>query len=141
MSTAFTALPMKPITMGDIVSPWKVFDKIWTTTMGYPAEQFDFVPGKSPIGTLNETVGVIVLYYAVILGGREWMRNRPAYKLNTLFKMHNFILTVISGSLLILFAEQLIPTLRQGGLYNAICGSGGWTRPLIILYYVSNPSP
>lgn len=105
--------------------------------MGYPAEQFDFVPGKSPFGTLNETVAVIVLYYAIVLGGREWMRNRPAYKLDFLFKAHNFILTAISGSLLVLFAQQLIPNIRNDGLYNAICGTGGWTRPLVVLYYVS----
>lgn len=105
--------------------------------MGYPADQFEFVPGKSAFGTLNEAIAVTVLYYAIILGGREWMRNRPAYKLNTLFKIHNFILTVISGSLLVLFAEQLIPTIQEGGLYNAICGTGGWTKPLIVLYYVS----
>lgn len=119
-----------------MISPWKVFDKTWTMIMGYPADQFDFVPGKSPLSTLRGTVAVIVLYYAIILGGREWMRDRPAYKLNTLFKIHNFLLTAISGSLLVLFAEQMIPTIWNGGLFNAVCGTGGWTRPLVVLYFV-----
>ena len=65
------------------------------------------------------------------------MRNRQPYKLNGLFMAHNFILTVISGALLVLFAEQLIPTLWKHGLYENICGESGWTQPLLVLYYVS----
>jgi len=105
--------------------------------MGYPAEDFKFVPGKTPFSTLTETVAMIALYVVVIFGGRELMRNREPYKLNTLFKIHNFILTAISGALLVLFAEQLIPTLWRGGLYENICGASGWTQPLVVLYYVS----
>jgi fatty acid elongase 3 len=50
---------------------------------------------------------------------------------------HNFVLTAISGALLVLFAEQLIPTLWRHGLYENICGASGWTQPLVVLYYVS----
>jgi fatty acid elongase 3 len=119
------------------LSPWELFDRLWTSVTGYPAEDFQFVPGKTPFATLGETVGTIVLYYAVIFGGREWMRNRPAYKLNGLFMAHNFMLTVVSASLLILFAGQLIPTLWNNGLFDGICGGGGWTKPLVTLYFVS----
>lgn len=80
---------------------------------------------------------MIALYIVVIFGGREFMRNRPAYKLNGLFMAHNFCLTAISGVLLVLFAEQLIPTLWRHGLYENICGALGWTPPLVVLYYVS----
>jgi fatty acid elongase 3 len=89
------------------------------------------------MSTLTETVAMIVLYLVVIFGGREFMRNRPAYKLNGLFMAHNFCLTAISGTLLVLFAEQLIPTLWRGGLYENICGASGWTSSLVTLYYVS----
>jgi len=34
---------------------------------------------------MKETIAMIVLYLVVIFGGREIMRNRPAYKLNGLF--------------------------------------------------------
>jgi len=65
------------------------------------------------------------------------MRNRPAFKLNALFMIHNFYLTAISGTLLALFVEQLIPTLYKHGIFYAICDvKGGWTPPLVILYYV-----
>jgi len=105
--------------------------------MGYPADKFEFVPGETPFSTLQETVGMIVLYYAVIFGGKEWMKNRPAYKLNGLFMAHNFLMTAVSGALLVLFIEQLTPTLWRKGLYDGICGSGGWTRPLVTLYYLN----
>lgn len=79
----------------------------------------------------------IVAYYVVILGGRELMRKRPAFKLNTLFMIHNFYLTAISAILLALFVEQLVPTIYKNGLFFAICErDGGWTPSLVTLYYV-----
>lgn len=127
-----------PAMMGPIsLSPWTNFDKVWTALKGYPAEEFKFVPGKTPFSTLTETVAMIAIYVVVIFGGRELMRNREPYKLNGLFKAHNFILTAISGALLVLFAEQLIPTLWRHGLYENICGASGWTQKLTVLYYVS----
>ncbi|KAF8852929.1 GNS1/SUR4 membrane protein [Acephala macrosclerotiorum] len=127
-----------PAVIGPIsLSPWTNFDKAWTSVMGYPAEDFKFVPGQTPFSTLKETVIMIVLYLIVIFGGREFMRNRLAFKLNGLFKAHNFMLTAVSGALLVLFAEQLIPTLWRHGLYDNICGASGWTQPLTVLYYLN----
>ena len=80
---------------------------------------------------------MIATYYVVIFGGREVMRNRPAFKLNGPFMIHNFYLTAISAILLALFTEQLVPTLYNYGIFHAICkAEGGWTKPLVILYYV-----
>ena len=65
------------------------------------------------------------------------MRNRPAFKLTGPFIVHNFYLTAISAVLLALFLEQLIPTVYHHGLFYAICDvKGGWTSPLVTLYYV-----
>jgi fatty acid elongase 3 len=65
------------------------------------------------------------------------MRNRPALQLNWLFKIHNLYLTIISGILLSLFAEQLIPTIVRHGVFYAICAEqGGWTDKMVVLYYV-----
>lgn len=127
-----------PIVIGPLsLSPWANFDKLWTSTMGYSADQFRFRPGETPLSTLKETVGMIVLYLVVVFGGREIMRSREPLKLNGPFMAHNFILTVVSGALLVLFGEQLLPTLWKHGLYENICGGSGWTRPLVVLYYVS----
>lgn len=105
--------------------------------MGYPAEDFQFVQGQTPMSTLKATVITIVSYYIIVFGGRELMRNRPAMKLNGMFMIHNLYLTIISGSLLALFIEQLLPTVVRRGIFYAICNrDGGWTQPLVVLYYV-----
>jgi fatty acid elongase 3 len=92
-----------PAVIGPIsLSPWTNFNRVWTAVVGYSAEDFRFVPGKTPFSTLTETVAMIAIYVVVIFGGREVMRNRQPYKLNGLFMAHNFILTAISSALLVL---------------------------------------
>ncbi|PSS06681.1 hypothetical protein M430DRAFT_54491 [Amorphotheca resinae ATCC 22711] len=119
------------------LSPWVNFNRLWISVKGYPADEFDFIPGTTPFSTMCETLGMIALYLAVILGGRELMKNRKPVKLNGLFMAHNFILTMVSGALLVLFAEQLLPTLWSHGVYENICGGSGWTPPLVVLYYLN----
>jgi fatty acid elongase 3 len=128
---------LTPTSVLQLTSPWQLLDVAWMTLFGTHTEDFRFTPGQTPLSTLKETTAMLVVYYTVILGGREWMRNRPAYKLNTLFLIHNFYLTAISGGLLILFLQQLIPTLWSRGLYDGICGAGGWTDKLVVLYYLN----
>jgi len=116
---------------------WPLFDKAYEMVMGYPASEFKFTEGVTPFSTFKETATILVTYYVVIFGGREVMKKMPAFKLNTLFMIHNFLLTAISAILLALFVEQLLPTLVRNGVFYAICDHrGGWTQPLIILYYV-----
>lgn len=119
---------------------WNAFDAAFTRLAGYPATEFRFVPGQTPLATGGETAAVLLSYYAVILGGREVMRNRKPFSVHSLFIMHNFILTAVSAALLALFAEQLLPMLAHGGLHKSICGADSWTKQLNILYYVSLPS-
>lgn len=132
-----TIQTMTPTSVVQFTSPWQLLDKAWMTVFGYHAEDFQFKSGGTPLSTLKETAAMLAIYYTVILGGREWMRRRPAFKLNTLFLIHNFYLTAISGSLLVLFLEQLIPRLWSHGLYDGICGAGGWTDKLVVLYYLN----
>jgi len=116
---------------------WPYFNKAFEVVVGYPADDFKFVAGKTPLSTLKESLIFSVVYYTIIFGGREWMRNREPFKLKTLFLIHNFILTSVSGILLVLFLEQLIPTVVRHGVFHAICDAeGGWTQPLVVLYYV-----
>jgi len=119
------------------LSPWTNLDRAWTAIAGYPAKDFRFVPGKTPLSTLKESLIINAIYLVVIFGGREVMRDRAPLKLNTLFKIHNFVLTAVSGALLVLFAEQLLPQLWKHGLYENICGASGWTQPLVVLYYLN----
>ena len=65
------------------------------------------------------------------------MRHRKPYKLQNLFLIHNGFLTLLSGFLLALFLEQLLPTLYSKSVFYTICDArGGWTQPLVVLYYV-----
>lgn len=65
------------------------------------------------------------------------MRNREPFKLKALFLVHNLILVTISALLLALYVEELVPIIAKKGLFFAICDrGGGWTQPLLILYYV-----
>lgn len=120
------------------VALWPIFAKAFEAVRGYSPEDFRFVSGKTPMASMAETAIFLISYYIIIFGGREFMRERPAFKLNFFFKIHNFYLTAISGTLLLLFLEQLIPTITRNGVYYAICHyNGGWTQQLVVLYYVS----
>ena len=117
---------------------WDVFSKFWTPIFGYVPENFRFKSGITTMSTLQETLVALVAYYIIIFGGREIMRNRKPFVLNGPFMVHNLYLTIISGGLLALFIEQLLPTLVRGGIYHGICShEGGWTDKLVTLYYVS----
>lgn len=136
-SDLLQSLPLPTIERPFGIQLWPIFDQAFTALMGYHPQDFDFQPRVTPMSTLKQSTIMIAVYYIVILGGREIMRNRPALKLNGLFMCHNFGLTAISGILLALFLEQLIPTVYNHGIFYAICDvKGGWTPPLVILYYV-----
>jgi fatty acid elongase 3 len=120
------------------VALWPIFDKAWTAVMGYSANDFRFQAGVTPMSTLKETGIFVILYYIIIFGGRALMRNRQPFKLKGLFLIHNFYLTAISGILLVLFIEQLLPEVARNGIFHAICNTdGGWTQPLVVLYYLN----
>lgn len=116
---------------------WPIFSRAFSAIKGYPPQDFRFQAGETPLSTLKVTAAMLVTYYVAVLGGRELMRSRPAFQLNGLFMIHNLYLTIISGSLLALFVEQLAPTVWRKGVFFAICDhQGGWTNELVILYYV-----
>lgn len=85
----------------------------------------------------KSTIAAILTYYAVIFTGRELMRTRSAFKLNTLFLIHNLYLTATSGALLALFLEEMNLMICSRGSYFAICSTEVWALRLETLYYVS----
>ncbi|KAK4156464.1 GNS1/SUR4 family-domain-containing protein [Chaetomidium leptoderma] len=134
----FDKLPVPTLDRPFGIHLWPIFNKAFEYVVGYQADDFTFQPGATPMSTLKETSIFIVIYYTVIFGGRELMRNREPFKLRALFLIHNFYLTAISGILLALFIEQLLPTVVRHGIFHAICArEGGWTKPLVVLYYLN----
>ncbi|KAK4204240.1 putative elongation of fatty acids protein [Triangularia verruculosa] len=138
MASILDQLPVPTLDRPFGIHLWPIFNKAFEKVVGYPADDFRFQPGQTPMSTLKETSIFIVIYYAIIFGGREYMRNREAFKLRTLFLIHNFYLTAISGILLALFIEQMLPTVVRKGLFFSICDAdGGWTQPMVVLYYLN----
>src|SRR4051812_46834971 len=94
---------------------WPIFSKPFGTVVAYPADAFRFQPGVTPMSAITWATIFIVIYYAVMFGGREIMRNREPFKLRLPFLIQNFYLTVITGILLALFVQQLLATVVRKG--------------------------
>lgn len=135
---ALKNIPLPSIDRPFGIELWPIFDKAFSSVVGYSATDFRFVEGVTRLSTFKETATVLVSYYIIIFGGREIMKNFPALRLNGLFMIHNLYLTIISAVLLALFVEQLVPTVWRHGLFFAICDhKGGWTPQLVVLYYLN----
>lgn len=139
-SSDFISIPRPTLDRPFIVELWPQFDKLYSRFVGHSANMFVFVPGATALSTFTATATMLITYYVTVFAGREFMKNREPFKLNGLFMVHNLALTIISGVLLALFTEQLVPTLARNGVFYAICNHrGGWTAPLVTLYYVRTP--
>jgi fatty acid elongase 3 len=138
-------LAFTPITLGAPtldhpfgLSMYPLFERAFAAVMGHLPQDFRFVPAGTPMSTFGATATALIGYYVVVFGGREMMRSREAFKLNGIFMLHNLVLTAISGALLLLFLEQLIPTVVRNGIFYGVCDKkGGWTDHLVILYYLN----
>ncbi|KAF9352144.1 hypothetical protein BGX34_000161 [Mortierella sp. NVP85] len=113
------------------------FRDAYELVTGTPADSFVFREGVTPLSTQFEVAMWTVSYLAVIFGGRQIMKTQEAFKLKTLFIIHNFLLTITSGALLLLFIENLVPILARHGLFYAVCDDGAWTQRLELLYYLN----
>lgn len=120
------------------VSLWAVFCTVVEAASGWRPQDFAFVQNSSlPFSSTKEVVAAIVTYYVVIFGGRAVLKNAPVIRVNILFQLHNLLLTLLSGVLLLLLVEQLIPILVRHGLLYAICNRGSWTQPIVTVYYLN----
>ncbi|KAG7191877.1 Elongation of fatty acids protein [Scheffersomyces spartinae] len=118
---------------------WPLFNYVFQSIVGYQADEFEFINGKTFLANGYHAIGIIVVYYIVIFGGRTLMNKLKinALKLNFLFQLHNIVLTLISLVLLLLIIEQIVPILYYHGLFYAICDAGAFSRPLVTLYYLN----
>ncbi|RAL61281.1 hypothetical protein DID88_010360 [Monilinia fructigena] len=51
-----SSIPFLPPVGAVKFSPWEAFDQVWTSAVGYPAEEFKFVPGETPMATYEKLV-------------------------------------------------------------------------------------
>jgi hypothetical protein len=113
------------------------FSKGYELVTGKSIDSFVFQEGVTPLSTQYEVAMWTITYFTVIFGGRQIMKYQDAFKLKPFFILHNFLLTVVSGALLALFIENLVPILARHGLLYAICDNGAWTQRLELLYYLN----
>ncbi|KAF9936396.1 hypothetical protein BGZ65_002425 [Modicella reniformis] len=113
------------------------FSQAYELVTGNPIDSFKVIEGITPLSTQRETVMWTITYFVVIFGGRQIMKSQEAFKLKHLFIFHNFLLTITSGSLLLLIIENMIPMLARHGLFYSICATGAWTQRLELLFYLN----
>ncbi|OWB58114.1 hypothetical protein B5S28_g4110 [[Candida] boidinii] len=120
---------------------WPIFNylSLKLTNNYFQPENFEFIEGETFFSTPLPVLSSILIYYIVIFGGRYLINslNIKPLILNGLFQIHNLILTSISLILVLLYAEQIIPTIYNYGLYFSICDEKFWTNKMVCLYYLT----
>jgi len=96
-----------------------------------------YVTGKTPLSTTPIVSATLVAYLVIIFGTQEVMRDRPPLKLNTLFRIHNVFLSLGSGILLALMAEEVASIWAVSTTFDTICNETSWT-PRLEFYYMIN---
>ncbi|KAL5534238.1 hypothetical protein ACEPAG_700 [Sanghuangporus baumii] len=93
--------------------------------------------GKTPLSTSNSVAGALTSYLAIIFGIRHLMKSQPPIRLQFLFQLHNVVLSVGSGILLVLMVEEIAPIVWKHGIFYGICSRNSWT-PRMEFYYMIN---
>lgn len=92
-----------------------------------PSHLTSYVNGKTPMSTPQEVIPALVAYLVIIFSTQRFMKDRPAYKLQIPFQIHNVFLS--SGSLLLmsLILEAVVPMAWKGGWFWGMCSTEMWT--------------
>lgn len=92
-----------------------------------PESYVSWKPGVTPLSTWPAVSAALVAYLSTVFGIQTLMKDRPPKRLNALFQVHNVFLTLGSGILLVLMAEEIAPIIWEDGIFFAVCGEGAWT--------------
>lgn len=99
-----------------------------------PRHLVSWVPGETPLSTTPVVISALVSYLVIIFGTQFIMGNKQPIQLNTIFRIHNVILSSGSALLLTLMMEEVLPILYRDGLFNALCHENSWTPVRVTLY-------
>ncbi|ODV98548.1 hypothetical protein PACTADRAFT_83794 [Pachysolen tannophilus NRRL Y-2460] len=140
-SFSIDSLPIPSVERPFGIYLWDHFNLIVSYLSGnkFVPANFQFDEGKLPFSTLKPVIIIISIYYLLVFGGNFIFKkfNIKPFVLNELFQLHNFVLTSLSSTLLLLMVEQLIPIIYQNGIFYAICSPDAWTQELVTLYYLN----
>jgi fatty acid elongase 3 len=97
----------------------------------------EYQPGVTPLSDTTPVVATLIAYLVTIFSIRWFMEDKAPLKLTFFFQSHNLFLTVISGLLLVLIAEEILPIWWRTGFFDAICHPRSWTEVLLLLRALS----
>jgi len=120
-----------------IMAPIADFVLAYIPLPNLPYHLTHYVQGKTPLSTTTSVITALVTYLAIVFGLREVMKSQEALKMRFLFQLHNLLLSVGSGVLLVLMVEEIAPILWKNGLFYTMCNDGAWT-PAMEFYYMIN---
>ncbi|CAG8434379.1 1366_t:CDS:2 [Diversispora eburnea] len=112
-------------------------DPAYIYLTGDKPQEFKFVAGVTPLSAIKEVVFGCIIYLSLIFGGQKLLANERAIKAKLVFQVHNFLLTICSAALLILYFEQLLPIYWRNGIFYSVCDNNAWTQRLELLYYLN----
>lgn len=131
----------KPGTLQEVDLPHRFLEPLvhdWSQRLvGWSHREFKFEPGVTFLSTWQQVVIGAAIYLTIVLGGRQLMKNREPFVLKWLFVVHNVILVVVSGLLLGMMLEILVPMLLQKGLRWSVCEPGAYDLRLVPFYYAN----
>ncbi|KAJ3577021.1 hypothetical protein NP233_g33 [Leucocoprinus birnbaumii] len=96
-----------------------------------------YVSGQTPLSTVTSVNASLAGYLAITFGIQALMKDRQPYKLTTLFRAHNIVLSLGSALLLVLIMEEIVPLIWQRGLHHSICSPEVLT-PSLEFYFMIN---
>ena len=97
-------------------------------SLGVPHQLTHYVQGKTPLSTPWEVYPTLAAYLVIIFSIQAWMKNRPPFKLQFLFRLHNAFLTSGSALLVALILEQVVPLVYQHGVFWGMCDNDMWNK-------------
>lgn len=77
-------------------------------TGAIPLSLRSYIQGETPLSTWPAASSMTVTYLTIVFGTREIMKDRAPFKLITLFRAHNLLLSVASFVLMLLLGEEVI---------------------------------
>ncbi|KAJ2171533.1 Fatty acyl-CoA elongase/Polyunsaturated fatty acid specific elongation enzyme, partial [Coemansia sp. RSA 520] len=117
-----------------LISPDWWLNKAFIAATGQPKAAWRWDPGTTTLSTQRAVLSGVVLYLLMVFGGQIIMKGvAKPIRLKRVTQLHNLVLTLISGFLLLAFMEQCLPSWRDNGFFFTICGAESWTQPMEIL--------
>ncbi|TFK89950.1 elongase of fatty acids ELO [Polyporus arcularius HHB13444] len=106
-------------------------------SLGVPYELTHYVPGKTPLSTPQQVFPTLAAYLVIIFGIQAWMKNKPPYRLQFLFRFHNAFLTIGSLLLVLLIMEEVVPAVYKHGVFWGLCNVNMWSERLEFYYMIN----